>query len=437
MSLRDGSNGESGFFGGELPEAPEPGMVLADRYELLRKIGSGSMGDVWAARHQSLGEEVAIKLVVQRTAADGSSTASRFLFEARVAAQLSRKTRHIVTVTDHGEHGAHAYLVMELLRGESLEARLERGGPLEPAQVTPVLHQIARALSVAHADGIVHRDLKTSNVFVTIDEEGRALVKILDFGIAKARGSVRRLPVAGALNVLASNHETLDGFLLGTPPYMSPEQACGAAVDHRADVWALGVMAYHLLTNEFPFDAETPESMLAKICSMQPTPITDHRPELPPAIASLFAHAFADSIRDRYQTAVDFAHAFELAARSELRAITLPPGEKTATLEARMPMGTIIAAGVPRRRKLAPLLFAALFAIGIVGALGAVLFIYFEPVPPVTATTTVTMAAPRDTRSVRRPSPHLPSRPKRRRRPSPPSPRPSPWPCPSSRRRKP
>src|SRR5690606_34027321 len=103
---------------------------------------------------------------------------------------------HIVSVTDHGEHGPYAYLVMELLAGESLDVRLARTGPLPIEKVIPLVYQVARALSVAHGDGIVHRDLKPSNVFVTVDEEGKALVKILDFGIAKLRASMQRMPVA-------------------------------------------------------------------------------------------------------------------------------------------------------------------------------------------------------------------------------------------------
>lgn len=216
---------------------------------------------------------------------------------------------------------------------------------------------------------------------------------------------MRRIGVGAP--AITSKHATLDGFLLGTPPYMSPEQARGDLVDHRADVWALGVLAYHLLTNEFPFDAETPESMLAKICSLHPTPITVHRPELPRSIARLFERALANPIQDRFQTTVDFASAFELAARDDLRAITVPPDERGpvpsvsehATLDEPR-YGTMIAAGVPQKRKLAQLLLASLFVLGLVGALGGILFIYFEPAPPAAATTTVTMAVPPDTRSV-------------------------------------
>ncbi len=196
--------------------------MVAGKYELVRKIGSGAMGEVWAARHKTLDEEVAIKLVLRGVDhEDGTSAESRFLLEARVAAALSRKTRHIVAVTDHGQDGALGYLVMELLAGESLDQRLARTGALPVDKVAPMITQIARGLSIAHGEGVVHRDLKPSNVFVTLDEDGNAVAKVLDFGIAKLRRNQR-----------PATHATQRGFLLGTPAYMSPEQARGKQLDH-------------------------------------------------------------------------------------------------------------------------------------------------------------------------------------------------------------
>ena len=147
-----------------VPPGLEAGMLIANKYELTRKLGTGAMGEVWAAKHLSLEEEVAIKLVRREVEhGDGTNAEERFLLEARVSAALSRKTRHIVNVTDHGDDGPLAYLVMELLDGESLDVRLARKGPLSLAQVVPIISQIARGLAVAHSEGIVHRDLKPSN----------------------------------------------------------------------------------------------------------------------------------------------------------------------------------------------------------------------------------------------------------------------------------
>jgi serine/threonine-protein kinase len=382
-----------------IPPDLAPGMRIGNRYQLTRKIGSGSMGEVWAAMHVSLEEEVALKIVLRDVAHDdGSSADSRFLLEARVASQLSRKTRHIVHVTDHGEDGRYAYLAMELLEGESLDVRLARSGPMALAKVVPLIYQVARALAVAHGDGIVHRDLKPSNVFVTIDEEGKALIKILDFGIAKMRASLGRQRIAGK----SAKESTMRGFLLGTPAYMSPEQARGRKIDHRADVWALAVIAYHLLTNEFPFDGETPEELFARLCRLEATPISQFRPDLPPVIADVFARAFNEWIDQRFQSAVAFAGALEQAETVQRRMdgalpkpldrISLPPASER--IEVNVPPlpkqrhatppgieSSIAAAGVPRKQKLWPRLLAGVVVAGLLVTTTAILAVYFEREP--------------------------------------------------------
>ncbi len=405
LGILIGMKTERDFFG---PAAPEPrssvppdlapGMCIAGRYELRRKVGSGAMGDVWAARHVSLGEEVAIKIVLRDVFhGDGSSADSRFLLEAQVASQLSRKTRHVVSVTDHGEDGPYAYLVMELLVGESLDARLARTGPMPPAKVIPIIHQIARALSVAHAEGIVHRDLKPSNVFVTVDEEGKAVIKILDFGIAKLRASMRRAPITTG----DAKHSTLRGFLLGTPAYMSPEQARGKTIDHRADVWALVVIAYHLLTGQFPFDGETPEDLFARLCRFEATPISTWRSDLPRLLGDLFSLAFSERIDERFQSAVAFAGALEqvetlqqrMGAPLRMGPISLPPPgahgtatDRSATAKPSSlpaPSGptiesSIVAAGVPRKRRLWPRLLAGGVVLAVLLLTASILSMYFE-----------------------------------------------------------
>jgi serine/threonine protein kinase len=337
---------------------------------------------------------------------DGSSSESRFLLEARLASQLSRKTRHIISVTDHGEDGPYAYLAMELLEGESLDARLARKGPMSIGKVVPLVYQIARALSVAHADGIVHRDLKPSNVFVTVDEDHRALIKILDFGIAKLRASMRRIPTMND-----AKHTTLRGFLLGTPAYMSPEQARGKAIDHRADVWALAVIAYHLLSGEFPFDGETADELFHRLVNVDPIPIEFHRPELPPSVATLFDQAFAKKIENRFQSAVALASALEQIATKERRAfgempaamnsISLPPPSKkieaplapeitptppprkdpAVTIHApkhATEESSIVAAGVPRKRAIWTRLAAAAVVLVMLFMTASAITLYLE-----------------------------------------------------------
>lgn len=295
-----------------------PGVVIASKYELVAPLGSGAMGEVWKARHVTLHEDVAVKLVGwSEDHRDGAELASRFHLEARLAAGLSRKSRHIVSVTDHGIQedertgDALAYLVMEELAGEPLDARLERTGPMALSDVAAIVAQIARGLSVAHAEGVIHRDLKPSNVFLARGADGEPeLVKILDFGIAKFRaGDDRRSHVVA--------HETQRGLLLGTLPYVSPEQARGwASLDHRADVWSLAVITYLLLTNEYPFGGAAPSDLLAKIFSGEYVPVHERR-DLPPVFADLFARAFHRHLDLRFQSATDFANALALASDAE------------------------------------------------------------------------------------------------------------------------
>ena len=386
---------------GSIPPGLVKGMTVAGKYELVRKIGSGAMGEVWAARHATLDEEVAIKLVVRgKDNGDGTSTESRFLLEARVAASLSRKTRHIVAVTDHGQDGELGYLVMELLEGESLDARIARTGPLPVAKVVPMVIQIARGLSIAHGDGVTHRDLKPSNIFVTIDEEGDALAKVLDFGIAKLRRGDRNAAFA-----------TQRGLLLGTPAYMSPEQARGKPVDHRADVWALAVIAYHMITGEFPFDADSADELFARIIRVDPIPVHQRRPELPLTVGDFFVRAFAKRVEDRFQSALALAGAFEqlepLAGGARL--LSLPPPPALAVIDDDFELAgltprkarrraasesSMIVAGLPPRRRLGSPLVAGLLVGAVVALTSVVLSVYFEREPAVRAPTPATMTAP-------------------------------------------
>ena len=373
-----------------LPPGLCAGMIVGGKYELVRKLGTGAMGEVWAALHKTLHEEVAIKLVMRGVDhEDGTSAESRFLLEARVAAALSRKTRHIVAVTDHGECGSLGYLVMELLAGEGLDQRINRTGPQPLAKVSPMITQIARGLSIAHAEGVVHRDLKPTNVFVTLDEDGNAVAKVLDFGIAKLRRGLDR----------KAAHATQRGFLLGTPAYMSPEQARGKQLDHRADVWALAVIAYHMLTGEFPFDGENGEDLFARLCRIEFTPISKHRPDLPLVVSDFFARAFAERIENRFQSALALAGAFEqlepLAAGAKLSlppppalAIIDHPFDDALALEPAPRRGSrhdiepsLIVAGVPEKRGLVPRILAGVLLSGVLVATGSLLGVYFERDP--------------------------------------------------------
>jgi hypothetical protein len=278
------------------------GRVVAGKYELVRLIGKGAMGEVWLATHNSLGGEFAIKLVQPSEDEEDESAAGRFQLEAQVSAKLSRKTRHIVSVSDHGEEDGLAYLVMELLEGESLEARIKGRGELELAETTAIVMQVARALSQAHAEQIFHRDLKPANVFLTKDEDGRMLVKLLDFGIARTTKPFRT----------RSPFTTGKDMVLGTPSYMSPEQARGLdSLDHRCDLWALAVVAYEALTHQIPWEGETVEDIFLSICTHRMIPVLTRRSNLPPALEGVFARSFAPKLDERFRTAAELSEAFE------------------------------------------------------------------------------------------------------------------------------
>jgi serine/threonine-protein kinase len=232
----------------------EPDRVIAGRYSLVEKVGAGGVGEVWRARHLALGVDVAIKFLHAPEVTDEDAR-RRFLNEAQITAQL--KTRHAVQVFDYGvtEQGI-PFLVMEYLDGETLAERLYRG-PLTPEQTIKILIQAARALHRAHAMGIVHRDFKPDNILLVVDEEGREQVKVFDFGLAKLLGcsdvaalDLRDGPVDPPL--------TRNSTVVGTPCYMAPEQIRDAGgVDHKADIWAFGCVAYECLTGMRAFDART------------------------------------------------------------------------------------------------------------------------------------------------------------------------------------
>jgi serine/threonine-protein kinase len=304
------------------------GHVVGGKYELVRLLGRGSMGEVWSAHHRTLGEKLALKLLTQTPSSEEelesrTTAAARFQFEAQVAARLSRKTRHIVRVTDHGEEDGLAYLVMEQLEGETLEAVLVRDTRVPMATMSKIITQVARALAHAHEEGVLHRDLKPANVFLTHDEEGKLLVKLLDFGIARAIHAHR---MTGA-------YSTAKGLVFGTPSYMSPEQArASAKLDHRCDLWALATIAYEGLSGELPVTGNDADELLENLCAGRIVPLLDRSPEMPPALDAFFRRAFSPAIGARFQSATELAQAFARAAAtaSDRHAATDPPGSGLA-----------------------------------------------------------------------------------------------------------
>jgi eukaryotic-like serine/threonine-protein kinase len=257
--------------GGEpLPFVPIIGAVIGARYTLIEEVARGGMGSVWRAEHSGLGAHCAIKFMVAGFASD-AETRGRFLREARAAAQLQGP--NVVRVFDVDEWQGALYMAMELLDGETLADRLERGGPLDAKLTCDIVEQVARALTRAHAARLVHRDLKPENVFLVRREPFEPqLVKVLDFGVAKQLDA-------------APNQATKSGALLGTAEYMSPEQALGSrSVDERSDLWSLAVVAYHCVTGKQPFRAPGFAGVLLQITQgLLPVPSHDN-----PVISAAF-----------------------------------------------------------------------------------------------------------------------------------------------------
>ncbi len=279
------------------------GALLAGKYRLKRCIGRGGMGAVYEAENVDFGKRVAIK-IIEREVAASSEMATRFRREARAASAV--ESDHIVHVFDVGEDDALGlYLVMELLSGEDLAARLTREKKLPPEVVTAVGVQTARTLAQAHEAGVVHRDLKPANLFLTTRTDGAIHVKILDFGISKLH---RAEPAEGAPEGDPSSAKastlTKVGTLLGTPQYMSPEQAQGLPVDARSDVWSLGAVLYEALAGQPAFaDTRTHEQMIIQIVTKKPAPLADIAPWVPRPVADAVHAALTHDLDARIQSA--------------------------------------------------------------------------------------------------------------------------------------
>jgi tRNA A-37 threonylcarbamoyl transferase component Bud32 len=243
----------------ELP----PGSVVNETYEVDAKLGAGAMGEVYAARHIKLGKRVAIKVIGRRLSEDAEAI-ERFAMEARTLAQIQHPA--IVAVEHVGElSDGRAYFVMEFLRGETLFDRISRGR-VPIAEALRILDQMARGLDAAHGSGVTHRDLKPENVFLVHMPGEPSIVKLVDFGLAKLAADVA--------NVDHRAERTQSGVALGTPMYMSPEQARGPDVDYRTDIYALGCVAYELLLGQplFPHAQTAPELYAAHLHEVPPPP---------------------------------------------------------------------------------------------------------------------------------------------------------------------
>jgi serine/threonine-protein kinase len=279
-----------------MTEPRPPEGLVAGKYRLTRLLGKGGMGTVWEGVHESLGTRVAVKFI-DAEHASSDDIRQRFVNEAKAAARL--RSKHVVQVHDQGvgEDG-RPYIVMEFLVGEPLDRRLDRLGRLPPLETARVVLHVCRALAKAHESGIVHRDLKPENVFLVHDEDdGTDFAKVVDFGIAKFTDASS-----------TGSSSTRTGAVLGTPQFMSPEQARGLrTVDHRTDLWSLGVIAYQCLVGALPFRGEAVGDLLVNICTADPPAPSSIEPDVPPGFDAWIRRALAREPADRFQSAAELA----------------------------------------------------------------------------------------------------------------------------------
>jgi serine/threonine-protein kinase len=274
-------------------------MVIANRFRLDRHLGQGGMGSVWTALHLTLNIEVAVKFIDPQYVSNRDAW-SRFSQEAMAAAKI--KSPHVVNVLDFGTDEHHRpYLAMELLQGEELASLLDREPALPVPMVAQILNQACKGLARAHSARIIHRDIKPDNLFLCEDDDG-FLLKILDFGIAKMG------------NVGMSTHRTGTGQVLGTPLYMSPEQAYGnRPVDHRSDLYSLAVVIYRCITGYVPFESDGVGELIVAITTQTPRPPSHLRASLPPGLDPWFQRALAKDPELRFRNAKEMSDSFAVA----------------------------------------------------------------------------------------------------------------------------
>ena len=325
--------------------------ALAGHYALERELGRGGMAVVYLARDVRLDRPVAIKLLPPELAAH-DILRQRFLREARTAARLSHP--HIVPIHAVDEASGYVFYVMSYVDGETLAERVATRGPLPPRETSRVLQEVAGALAAAHAQGVVHRDVKPGNILLE-RATGRALVT--DFGIARA----------------ADGAETAVGELLGTPEYMSPEQAAGEAVDSRSDVYSLGVVAYYMVSGQLPFTAPTIQAVLAKQLTQAPPPVLSLTPALPRSLANAIDTCLIKDPSRRFQSAEAFSDALAptLVRRREVpvpvRAFLDPRKMWALAVSPAM----MITGGIVLLTTSLPHLFTTLGYVGLIRAVGA------------------------------------------------------------------
>lgn len=304
------------------PELPGPGEIVGGKYEIEHVLGAGGMGAVVAARHKTLGQKVAIKFLLPRMTRTAGAH-ERFLREAR--ASVGILSQHVARVLDVGtlEKNGAPYIVMEHLEGSDLKQVLVERERLDAEIAADWVIQACEAIAEAHQLGIVHRDLKPANLFIARHADGSPLIKVLDFGISKATTNSDSIPDL-----------TRTDTMLGSPAYMSPEQVKSPKeVDHRTDVWALGVILYEALSGQLPFDGETVPALSAKICMDTPESLAKLAPKTPAEIVRVVERCLEKDPGKRYASVAELARALLPFAPASSRAIVERLGRMTSSAD--------------------------------------------------------------------------------------------------------
>src|SRR5687767_9216982 len=284
------------------------GQILADKYRIEELISEGGMGAVYRGTHILMDKKVAVKVLRPSLAADDTIVA-RFSREAKAASRIAHP--HALSVTDFGEsENGVVFLVMEYLHGKTLKNEIRNAGPMPLARVVEIIRQVGSALDAAHAEGVIHRDLKSDNIML-VDSNGADWAKVLDFGIAKITERVGSFDPG----ITAPN------LIIGTPQYMSPEQCSQSSeLDSRSDIYSLGVILYEMLIGHVPFTGESPTAIMMKHLQDAPPSVLEERKDLPPAIGRVVTRAMAKRPEDRFQTVSELAEELASAAEGEMPA---------------------------------------------------------------------------------------------------------------------
>jgi hypothetical protein len=287
------------------------GDVVGGKYRLIHPLGIGGMGTVWRAEHKDLRQHVAIKLLDAR-GPHADRAVRRFQREAQIAASI--RHRNVVYISDFGTSGREPFLVMELLSGVPLSERMVVGEPLAVGAFLQLIQEALLGLSAVHAAGVVHRDMKPENIFLVREADGGLFPKLLDFGVSRSTERNQGHTI------------TREGVVMGTPEYVSPEQARGKAADVRSDLYSLGVVMYEALAGRLPFQADNPADLIVSVLNAHPVPLVSFRPDLGDELSQIVSKSMQREPEQRFQSADEMRGAILtlLEAQPELESALLP-----------------------------------------------------------------------------------------------------------------